>query len=289
MITCVASARDNDALYDAVSASRRAPAPSELERWASVVKGSYRRYSSLVAAQAPKASILDDPGNAEGDLLRGNWEAFRRIPFRDAHTGIFNASCGICCLCGHANAGEVDHYLPKNRFPEYTIYTDNLIAACGRCNRKKASRFERRGGGPAFIHPYLDQLPDEQFLVCDVRVTDTVLVNFKVVRTPQMDDVLWRTLSCHFVVLELASFYMDEAVGVMGEQLNNYYTYYHFGGAGGVAQYLALEARSTLAWHRARGPVVRNHWKPVLLSALSQNTHFCGGGFMMPGPELPVD
>lgn len=289
MLSCQVIARDNDELYDAVSASRPASVLSALQLWAPSVKASYRNYDALVHTMASRVSIMDDPSGVEGGLLRGNWDLLNRQSFAETRRDALLASSGICCLCGYASAGEVDHHLPKSQFPEYSIFTENLIAACGRCNRKKASRYQRAGGGPAFVHPYKHKLPDEQFLTCSVSFDETVLLCFDVVRTPEMEESTFTALHHHFRALDLASLYLNEAIGAMGEQLNNYYAYYRAGGADGVSRYLAAEARSSLAWHRSRGNLTRNHWKPVLLSTLARSVPFCEGGFELLGPELALD
>jgi hypothetical protein len=182
----------------------------------------------------------------------------------------------------------VDHYLPRKHYPEYSIYTDNLIAACGRCNRKKLTKYQRTGGGPAFIHPYLHNLPDESYLTCDVTIGATVLITFSVRRTSTMDAATFDTLSSHFTALDLASLYQVEALELMNEQRNSYYSYYRHSGADGVAKYLGVEAMASKAYY-ASGKMVRRHWKATLLAALADSAEFCDQGFTVLGEEFLID
>jgi hypothetical protein len=131
-------------------------------------------------------------------------------------------------------------------------------------------------------------LPEEPYLTCEVEVDDTVLVTYKVARTPTMSAALFDVLSNHFTALDLASLYENEAIGLMDDQRNAYYAYYRDGGTECVAKYLRIEERSVRA-RQASIPGARRHWKPVLLAALAASDDFCDGGFMALGEEFPLD
>ena len=42
----------------------------------------------------------------------------------------------ICPNCGLLSAVTVDHYIPKEIHPDFSIYSKNLIWSCGTCNGK---------------------------------------------------------------------------------------------------------------------------------------------------------
>ncbi|AVH14718.1 hypothetical protein [Acinetobacter indicus] len=42
----------------------------------------------------------------------------------------------VCSLCGSPAAGTLDHFLPKDTYPEFSIFSKNLIPAC-KCNFSK--------------------------------------------------------------------------------------------------------------------------------------------------------
>jgi hypothetical protein len=66
---------------------------------------------------------------------------------------------GSCPLCGSLHTGTLDHYLPKTTFPEFSIYSLNLIPACTHCNTG-GKRATYKGAAPParFIHPYFDTI-----------------------------------------------------------------------------------------------------------------------------------
>lgn len=48
------------------------------------------------------------------------------------------SSKGICPLCGIHGVDTLDHYLPKARYPLFSVNPKNLIPACTKCNRVKS-------------------------------------------------------------------------------------------------------------------------------------------------------
>jgi 5-methylcytosine-specific restriction endonuclease McrA len=64
-----------------------------------------------------------------------------------------------CPMCGSSVTGSVDHYLPKEDFPEFSVMAANLVPACSHCNSGKKGR-TFRGATPneRFLHPYFDTL-----------------------------------------------------------------------------------------------------------------------------------
>lgn len=43
----------------------------------------------------------------------------------------------LCQLCHEGTVETLDHYLPKEKFPSLSVAPQNLIPACGRCNKEK--------------------------------------------------------------------------------------------------------------------------------------------------------
>ncbi|WP_147445675.1 HNH endonuclease [Corallococcus aberystwythensis] len=72
---------------------------------------------------------------------------------------------GNCPLCGSLGAGTVDHYLPKDEFPEFSIFSLNLVPACTFCNSAEKGKIFRGDSAPArIIHPYFDTLANNPIL-----------------------------------------------------------------------------------------------------------------------------
>ncbi|MDM9628480.1 hypothetical protein QTL95_21520 [Rhizobium sp. S152] len=60
----------------------------------------------------------------------------------------------LCPYCTLDSNPDLDHYLPKEEFPEFALHGRNLIYICATCNRKKSKFYKAAPGGERlFIHP----------------------------------------------------------------------------------------------------------------------------------------
>lgn len=72
---------------------------------------------------------------------------------RNVYNIIRAYSNGLCPLCGIAVVTTVDHYLPKARYPVFSICLNNLVPACDTCNKGKGSSvYKTKKSQP--LHPY---------------------------------------------------------------------------------------------------------------------------------------
>lgn len=53
--------------------------------------------------------------------------------------------------------GDIEHILPKSKFPELVVDWDNLTLACSRCNQHKGSKHDPQ---LPFVNPYRDRVED---------------------------------------------------------------------------------------------------------------------------------
>ncbi len=70
-----------------------------------------------------------------------------------------------CPFCGLDRASSFDHYLPKSRYPEFSVAAANLIPACRECNGLKGDQVAVEGR--RFLHPWIDPL-DIELLECEL-------------------------------------------------------------------------------------------------------------------------
>ena len=66
----------------------------------------------------------------------------------------------VCPYCGINRPGTIDHFAPKERFPEFSVYPINLIQCCGECNTRKDEDLAENGNR-LFLHAYLDTIPPQ--------------------------------------------------------------------------------------------------------------------------------
>ena len=69
----------------------------------------------------------------------------------------------ICPMCGSMHRGTLDHYLPKNKYPVFSIFSLNLIPAC-KCNIKRKEILIGPNMGERILHPYFDACLSERLI-----------------------------------------------------------------------------------------------------------------------------
>ncbi|WP_122467033.1 HNH endonuclease [Pseudomonas viridiflava] len=73
-----------------------------------------------------------------------------------------------CAYCMLNDPKTWDHYMPKDYFPEYSIYHENLIYICYGCNQRKSNHFDKNK--LIYCHPYFTVDNEDALLHCKVTV-----------------------------------------------------------------------------------------------------------------------
>ncbi|MDF1705825.1 MAG: HNH endonuclease signature motif containing protein [Aeromicrobium sp.] len=270
---------DDVANYDSIAKIRADDGEPRPQLLAGVVRGLYATYASqITAGGAPVPHCFADD---ERKALKENYEVLKRAQFDGLRSAILQAAGGRCPFCHQAKANEIDHFLPKAIFGEYSVFSPNLLPICTTCNKKKSNRY-KQGGVRRYVHPYFDALPSEAFLRVDLKIDPNISVQFEVHPPGSMPQATARRLSRQFDDLGLAERYADEALEEMMDRLGSLYDYFDTEHAPGVEKYLRTDARSAAA---RRGP---NHWLVLTLTALADSPAFCDRGFMRLGPQPPT-
>jgi hypothetical protein len=78
-----------------------------------------------------------------------------------------------CPYCLLNDPRTWDHYLPKESYPEYSVYHANLLYVCFGCNHRKGRHYDERE--LPYCHPYFTVPEGDALLHCNVRVANGVL------------------------------------------------------------------------------------------------------------------
>lgn len=192
---------------------------------------------------------------------------------RDAYAQLKKASVNdICPLCGQGTVRQLDHYLPITGFPVYGLTTVNLIPACSDCNKNKSTHTPSTAGEQT-IHPYFDDIDNEQWLFAEVVEKIPAAVVFSVRAPRTWNDVQAERVKTHFRIFKLGALYathaaveitnMRFALGKMAIAPDS---------ADQISQYLKERADSCAHVHK-------NSWQRATFEALSDSAWFCTGGF----------
>ena len=116
---------------------------------------------------------------------------------------ISQIQCPYCYL--QVQPYEIDHYLPRNQYPEFSILTLNLVPACPECNsRFKGKIYKIEDNLRAFIHPYYDvSIMKKCFLNCSLTVEENLLSISYFIDTRDLTEEESKIVVSHFEKLKL--------------------------------------------------------------------------------------
>ena len=88
------------------------------------------------------------------------------VPAKALRKSIRDLPLTRCPYCGrHGKPKTLDHFLPKDDYPEFSLYYKNLIPCCWTCNHAKRKQlWDETTGARLFLNPYFDSLLSEPFV-----------------------------------------------------------------------------------------------------------------------------
>jgi len=89
--------------------------------------------------------------------LYSNYLSKKEKPGRVIYNYLLSLSDGgLCPYCEISEITSLDHVLPKSSFPQYSIFSQNLVPSCTRCNSMGKLDIISSSELDQIIHPYLD-------------------------------------------------------------------------------------------------------------------------------------
>lgn len=172
-----------------------------------------------------------------------------------------------CPYCMLSPPDTWDHYLPKNSFPEYSVYHENLLYVCSRCNRRKRDYYDPKI--LLYCHPYFSVPESESLLHCSVEVIGSRLV----INYYGADDGSFSSeaniLNSHIELLGLVCLFQAEAASLVSNLIGE--LRYRFPKSIDREELQAvLRSRYRLAEER----LGKNAWDARLWHALNANPEF---------------
>lgn len=179
-----------------------------------------------------------------------------------------------CPLCSINAPRVLDHYLPQYRFEPLAIYTRNLIPVCMECNEHK-SKSASPDATKRVLHAYFDLLPPERILRANATIKEKgLVVSFGPDDRVKLPDGLRERLTNQMDRLHLDERYAKEINLVLISHATSFKYLFDAGGRDGVRMFLEDHSKAEFKLLHV------NHWRPLLLQALSEHDNFCDGGFL---------
>lgn len=165
-------------------------------------------------------TVISNLLHSELTYIYTTFFAKRGKPGRKIYDKIMVNAKGICPYCGISSPIELDHYLPKSKFPQFSILPLNLVPSCERCNKYgKGTIFAENKGGQ-ILHPYLDHnlYYDSSWMSANLENNgaDDITVNYYTDPPDSWDSVQKDRVKTHFCTFNLQQRYSTSA----GEELS---------------------------------------------------------------------
>jgi 5-methylcytosine-specific restriction endonuclease McrA len=177
---------------------------------------------------------------------------------------------GTCQYCGIQKPNTIDHYLPQSDFPEFSVLAVNLFPCCNDCNTKK-NNYWLDEGERGIINFYIDNLPQIQFLFCEITLdTKSKIPNimYRIDVPSTIKPRLKRTILNHFKRLDLCNRYGEYVHDFVIDKINSIVSYLNSKDPNDIKQ--RIESEKTILCNRYG----INNWRTVITDELSKNPDF---------------
>ncbi|WP_312765772.1 hypothetical protein [Epilithonimonas sp.] len=177
-----------------------------------------------------------------------------------------NATCQYCTL---NSVASLDHFIPKEDFPEYSVNALNLFPCCTECNSKK-NKLCFDGEESLFLNLYLDELPNKKYLKADFDFNNDIpMVTFTLCNPEIIEISIFKTISNHYERLNLLERMREKSNEIITEIINSLKTYHKINSnIESLKNFIEDEENEN---KEAYG---YNYWKSVLRLSLIQYEEF---------------
>lgn len=265
---------DSTEVLDRIMLAKRGDRRERIRAARPEVLLAYRRYIEAApeVGALPRANLT----NRQERALRHAYSV-ETSPMAALRSSILNRTSVVRCpFCGISESSSLDHYLPKEEYPEFSVFPPNLLPCCVPCNTRKLDRVVLNGTDVRlFMHPHFDDIPSVRFLAARVGLTgDALTLSFRIVRPAGMPRRTFDRIESHFTKLNLGDRYRRMGLEHLGGQYGALSRAY---GADEKAERVSIELlRSAEDFEELYG---LNYWISVLYRSLADLDAFCDGGF----------
>lgn len=140
---------------------------------------------------------------------------------------IRDLSTSMCPYCSTPDSPfHVDHYLPRSDYPEFSVFTLNLIPACATCNSRYKGKKYLNSDKRKYLNPYFDEfIKTLKFLEYSLLVDKNYLVvQFFINSSIEVDHPYeYQIIKSHFDNLHLAHRYTNLIINEVFKQFRDEY------------------------------------------------------------------
>lgn len=178
---------------------------------------------------------------------------------------------GKCPYCGIRIVSTLDHYLPKNVYPELAILYLNLVPACKDCNTDKKGR-ALTTMADAFLHPYFESINTDDWLKVDFVESNPLNIVYSINETSTLSPSLLMRIENQFRKLNLFELYRVYSINDFIEMSSLFKCLFKSSGGSALSRHFNLIAESVLK--------EKVFWKYFLYKYASVNEWLCNCYFL---------
>ncbi len=180
-----------------------------------------------------------------------------------------NAIRSVCQFCGINTDSTIDHYLPKENYPEFSVAHLNLIPCCPDCNSKKSVKWLNSDKERMILNLYNDIIPNMKFLFIDLEFNEDIPVGkYYLSNQSNIDNDLYKLIESHYKELDLLNRYNDRFNSNYTEIFNSLNNSTFKGKPNLVQTFLISDYNENVPSFGI------NHYRLVLKEALANNDDF---------------
>lgn len=154
---------DDYSIIDEISENKRLKSYPYLITAVAALKVGYTQYRAGCgnARYVPSVALLPDQREFLKGLYDSRANSLAYIPKLRRQSEPYP-----CPMCGSLGCGTMDHIFPQADYPEYAIYSLNIVPACS-CNSKRKNVL-RGDPGERILHPYFDACLADRLIVARI-------------------------------------------------------------------------------------------------------------------------
>lgn len=185
-------------------------------------------------------------------------------------TIISSVKNGRCPLCSHRIVSTLDHYLPKSKYPVYSVTPINLIPSCFECNKGKKVEYPSNSKEET-LHPYFDDVEGDSWLKAKIITSNPIGFEYYVSPSNKWNDLLNERIKTHFKSFELNTLYSIHAIVEFQNIRLQLINLFKSGGYNSLKGHLK-------DCYDSRSSNDLNSWQTAFYEALYNDEWFCNGG-----------
>ena len=127
----------------------------------------------------------------------------------------------LCPFCNLETTYQIDHYLPKRRYPEFSLHGPNLLPICPGCNQAKGSAVATAAGHRIILMPTADAALTQRVLTATLFMNPGPHFAYSIDQNATVNPADHALICRHFDRLNLAVRYRRRAHSLMEALKNN--------------------------------------------------------------------